>query len=119
MTNSLQITWEKETYPVPVLRLKGRLDADGANEMHNAAVEFLKTEGKADLVVDLAEVNFVASTGMATFLLMSEEFSEVQGTLVFANATPTVRQVISLLNIGQFLEIEDSLETAFGTIGAK
>lgn len=117
MANSLQLTWETATVPVPVLRLQGRLDANGAKEMHEAALTSLKNDGITNLVIDLAEVEFVASTGLATFLLMTEEFFEAQGTLVFVNATPTVMQVISLLNIDQFLKLEDSLESAFGLIG--
>lgn len=116
MSESFEISWETNAYPVPVMRLSGRLDAAGAKEMHEAALVSLKKEGNTDLVIDLAGLEFVASTGLATFLLMTEEFYEVQGTLVFANATPTVMQVIALLNIDQFLKLEDSVEAAIGLI---
>ena len=39
------------------------------------------------------------------FLLLTEEVGEMDGTIVFANATPSVMQVISLLNIDQFLKL--------------
>ena len=117
MAESFEITWEKGQVEVPVLHLRGRLDAAGAKEMHEAVLHSLKIEGNTNLVIDLAGVEFVASTGLATFLLMTEEFFEVQGNLVFANATPTVMQVISLLNIDQFLKLEDSVEAATGLIG--
>jgi len=30
MDNSLELTWEKDSSPVPVLRLKGRLDSSSS-----------------------------------------------------------------------------------------
>ena len=103
--------------PVPVLRLRGRLDAAGAQTLHVKALASLKESGERNLVVDLAEVDFVASTGLATFLLLTEEFTEAHGTIVFANATPAVMQVISLLNINQFLNLENSEDAAIDRIG--
>ena len=117
MADQFEFTWETTTVPVPVLRLRGRLDAGGAQKMHEAALSSLRDADNSNLVVDLAGVEFVASTGLATFLLLTEEFTEVLGTIVFVNATPAVMQVISLLNIDQFLILETSEEAAFGLIG--
>lgn len=117
MADQIKIDWEKKSTPVPVMRLNGRLDANGAKQLHEAAMESLKNDNEKNLVVDLAEVAFVASTGLATFLLLTEEYAEVQGTIVFVNATPAVMQVITLLNINQFLKLEESVEAAFGLVG--
>ena len=118
MADQLELAWETESVPIPVLRLRGRLDAAGARKLHEVALASLKDAGELNLVVDLAGVEFVASTGLATFLLLTEEFAEVQGTIVYVNATPAVMQVISLLNIDQFLALETSQEAAFGLINA-
>ena len=118
MSDQLVLDWETESVPVPVLHLKGRLDVAGAQQFHEVALASLKDAGEPNLVVDLAGVEFVASTGLATFLLLTEEFAEVQGAIVYVNATPAVMQVISLLNIEQFLSLETSLEAAFGLINA-
>lgn len=118
MAGHLELAWDGGAADVPVLQLRGRLDAAGAKEMHEAAISSLLNDGKKNLVVDLAGVDFVASTGLATFLLLTEEFAEAKGTIVFVSATPAVMQVISLLNINQFLKLEDSAEAAFGLINA-
>ncbi len=118
MAELLSITLESDSVPVPVLHMKGRLDADGSVQFREAARAFLRQTDKPNLVVDLAGLEFVASTGLATFLLLTEEFVEVQGTIVFANAIPAVMQVLSLLNIDQFLTLATSEEVAFGMIGA-
>ena len=118
MAEQLNLIWETGTTPVPVVRLQGRLDADGAQQLREAALASLKESGEPNLVVDLAGVEFVASTGLATFLLLTEEFADAPGTVVFVNAAPSVMQVITLLNIGQFLKLEDSQEAAFALISA-
>lgn len=118
MSDQLKLTWEKDSGPFPVLQLQGRLDVAGAQQFHEEAMTSLKDDGELNLVVDLAGLEFVASTGLATFLLLTEEYTEVQGTIVYANATPAVMQVISLLNIEQFLKLETTREAAFGLINA-
>ncbi len=119
MAEQLNITWKTDSVPVPVLQLHGRLDADGAQQLREAALTSLKDAGERHLVVDLAGVEFVASTGLATFLLLTEEFADVPGSIVFVNAAPAVMQVITLLNISQFLKLETSEEAAFELIGAR
>ncbi len=117
MADQLKIVLETGSTPVPVLRLDGRLDAIGAKQLHEAAMNSLKSDNEKNLVVDMAKVEFVASTGLATFLLLTEEFAEVEGTIVFVSATPSVMQVITLLNIDQFLKLEDSVEEAISLVG--
>ncbi len=117
MAEMLKLTWETESVPVPLLHLNGRLNADGAVQFRDTVRTFLRETDQPNLVVDLAGLEFVASTGLATFLLLTEEFVEVQGTIVFANAKTAVMQVISLLNIDQFLTLAISEEAAFGMIG--
>ncbi len=117
MSEQLEMSWETGSHPVPLLSLKGRLDSAGAKRMHESVLASRKENGEKNLVIDLAGVEFVASTGLATFLLLTEEYCEIHGTIIFANATPAVMQVISLLNIDQFLTLETSVEAAMGAIG--
>ncbi|MDX2475478.1 MAG: STAS domain-containing protein [Candidatus Krumholzibacteria bacterium] len=119
MADQLKLTWDTNYEPVPVLQLHGRLDADGAQQLQDAALASLRGGESVNLVVDLEGVEFVASTGLATFLLLVEIFNESQGIVVFVKAAPAVMQVISLLNIDQFLKLENSTEAAVQLIGAE
>ncbi len=118
MADQLTMTWEPNPVSIPVLRLKGRLDVVGANQLRDEARRSLQIAGELNLVVDLADLQFVASTGLATFLLLTEEYAEVGGTIVFAKAIPAVIQVILLLNIDQFLKLAQTEASAFEMIGA-
>lgn len=110
---SKEFTLNKDTSSglTPVLRLQGRLDADGAMTLRETALK-LKEEGNTQLIVDLSGLEFVASSGLGTLLLLTEEFTDVGGNIVFVAPTSDVLQVINLLNIDQFLTLVDSEEDA-------
>ena len=116
MSRQFTITQEKDNNKVPVLRLAGRLDADGAHTLRNTVLAF-KERGERHVIVHLAELEFVASSGLGTFLLLTEEFLDVGGTISLVAPSPDVRQVISLMNIDQFLNLVDTEEEVMQLIG--
>ena len=115
MSKQFTITQDNDNHSVPVLRLGGRLDADGAHALRKTALEF-KERGISRIIVHLAELEFVASSGLGTFLLLTEEFLDVGGSISFVAPSPDVRQVISLMNIDQFLNLADTEEEALQKI---
>jgi anti-anti-sigma factor len=100
----------------PVVRLKGRLDAAGAQELRGQCLD-LREQGEARIVLKLAEVTFVASSGLGTFLLLTEEFGNAGGRIVLAEPSESVMRVVQLLNLDKFLQIAESLEEARATVG--
>ena len=117
MSKEFTITRDKGNQSVPVLRLAGRLDADGAHALRRTVME-IKERGQTQVIVHLSELEFVASSGLGTFLLLTEEFLDVNGTISFVAPNPDVRQVISLMNIDQFLTLVDTEEEALAHIDA-
>ncbi|MBU8869428.1 MAG: STAS domain-containing protein [Gemmatimonadales bacterium] len=111
MSKRFTITQDKENNSTPILHLAGRLDADGAHALRTRVLE-LKERGSTRIIVHLAELEFVASSGLGTFLLLTEEFLDVGGSISFVAPSPDVRQVISLMNIDQFLNLVDTEEQA-------
>ena len=117
MSNALTITRDQESTSVPVFHLAGRLDADGAHSLRSQVMEF-KNRGHAQVIIHLADLEFVASSGLGTFLLLTEEFLDVGGVVSFVAPNSDVRQVISLMNIDQFLTIVDTEEEALAYTGS-
>ena len=111
MSKQFTITQDKDNETIPVLHLSGRLDADGAYTLRTRVLEF-KERGHTRVVIHLAELEFVASSGLGTFLLLTEEFLDVGGSISFVAPSPDVRQVISLMNLDQFLNLVDTEEEA-------
>lgn len=111
MSDQLEITLGTGRDDVPVLRLRGRIEAPGAQRLRERCAE-LHDSGCSRLVIDLDGVTFVASSGLGTFLLLTEEFRSAGGKLVLAAPRTGVTQVLELLNLDQFLEISPSIEGA-------
>jgi stage II sporulation protein AA (anti-sigma F factor antagonist) len=110
MSNPFAIEVSERSGPVPVLQLRGRLEASGAQELLQQATT-LREQGEKALVLDLSEVEFLASSGLGTLLLLTEEFRDCGGQLILADLPPAVREVVDLLNLDQFLRIEATVES--------
>lgn len=94
-----------------VLHLSGRLEAAGAQRLRQQCLG-LRGQGMLRIVLELSGLTFVASSGLGTFLLLTEEFGHAGGKVVLAAPGESVLSVIKLLNLDKFLNIEESLDRA-------
>jgi anti-sigma B factor antagonist len=115
MSKPFAITSCQNADSVPVFHLAGRLDADGAHALRSQVMEY-KERGHTRVIVHLSELEFVASSGLGTFLLLTEEFLDVGGIISFVAPNSDVRQVITLMNIDQFLNIVETEEESFAHV---
>ena len=60
---------------------------------------------RKNLIVNLAEVDFVASSGVGSLLALTEEFEEEGLRICFVHLSDVVESVIKLLNLDSFLTI--------------
>lgn len=98
------------------LRVAGRLDSSSASALARRCAE-VQGEGK-HLVLNLEQVSFIASSGIGALLAVAEQFRESGRELRLVALSPAVDSVIRLLNLDQFLRIEDSEDTALSTLKA-
>ena len=91
------------------LRVLGRLDAEAAQQLRRHCTE-LRHQGHRQLVLDLSDITFVASSGLGTLLALTEEFGESGGCLYLAPVSQAMESVVKLLNLDQFLAIYNSLD---------
>ncbi len=97
-----------------LLRLSGRLEARAAQELLRRCRE-MKESGKTRLVLNLANVSFVASSGVGTLLALTEEFKDAGGSVHLASPSQAVTSVVDLLNLTEFLALFDDESQALGT----
>ena len=99
-----------------VLRLRGRLDASTASALleHRAA---LQGDGQ-NLVLNLAEVSFLGSSGVGAMLVLVERFAERAGAVHFAAPSQAVRSVVDLLELGEHLPIHATEDEAVRALAA-
>jgi anti-sigma B factor antagonist len=78
------------------------LDASNATEV-KAAFKDLSLEGRERAVVDIAQVDFIDSSGIGALLSF---YKQVNQKLTLRHPTPTVLSVLELLRLHRILEIE-------------
>ena len=92
-----------------VLRLFGRLDAKAAQALVAQCTELRQREIKV-VVLNLAKISFVASSGIGSLLALTEDFQEIGGSIRLAQISDSVRSVVDLLNLGDYLRIDATEE---------
>lgn len=88
-----------------VLHVRGHLDARSTPLLLQRC-QCIREDGR-DLVLNLAEVGFIASSGIGGLLALAQEFRDAGLDIRLAELSPPVRSVIQLLNLDQFLSIDD------------
>jgi anti-anti-sigma factor len=114
MTNDLEIQPMQARGRTAVLRVKGRLDVKTAPMLLKQAGD-IQTNGQ-DLVLNLAEVSFMGSSGVGALLVIAEQFHEQAGRVRFAAPSPAVANVIKLLNLDRFLQIDGTEEESLAAL---
>lgn len=98
------------------LRVRGRLDAATAPELLKRCAE-IQSNGQ-NLVLNLSEVTFLGSSGVGALLVLVEQFQEQAGAVHFAALSHTAKDVIDLLDLGQYLPIHATEVEALAALEA-
>lgn len=100
--------------PVPngvVLDMTG--DLTYANrERFKAAVESVQNKGCRHLLLNMAEVRFVDSSGLGLLALVSQNFKLNQGKVSLLKPQSYVREIMSLASIPKLIPIYDNEQDA-------
>ncbi len=81
---------------VSVLRLIGFLDAHTAPQFEQAIQELLG-EDKIQIIVSMADLNYISSAGLGVFMGFIEEIREKKGDIKLSNMSDKVFKVFDLL----------------------
>ena len=99
------------------IKLIGTLDVIGAGEIET------KFSGdcagnKVRVIVDLSEVDFLASIGIRLLMLTTKSFASRGGRMVLLSPVPEVQNVLGVTGIPAILTIYASLESAETVLSA-
>jgi len=86
-----------------VIALQGRLDTMTAPELDKELHENL--DGKTELVIDLAELEYVSSAGLRV-LLSAQKVMNKQGSMVIKNVNEQIMEVFEVTGFTDILTIE-------------
>jgi anti-sigma B factor antagonist len=102
---------ERDQNGVTVFTLEGRVDTQGAVDMDmalNAAV----AEGKANMVLDMAEVSYISSAGLRTLADVVTKNREAGGDLKLVALNRKVLRVLRIIGFDRFFSLYDSVDEA-------
>jgi anti-anti-sigma factor len=89
----------------------GRVDSGTAGALEGRLLDRLAA-GHRQLVIDLAEVQYISSAGLRVLLLTLNKLKAVGGRLVLCSMGHSVREVFELAGFTAIFEIEPSREQA-------
>jgi anti-sigma B factor antagonist len=95
---------------VRMIRLKGRLDLEGA-EAADLKLTSLAATKKNFVIVDLEGVEFMSSIGISVIVRVARALTSRQGRLVLLSPRPNVADVLARTQIDQLIPV-------FGELGA-
>ncbi|GER89056.1 anti-sigma factor antagonist [Dictyobacter vulcani] len=108
---------------VTVLKLGGRFDAYAAPAVEKFLQKTMGDGRPRNLIVNLAQVNFVDSTALATLVIGMKHYRQQQGELLLCHLQQTVRIIFELTRLDSIFAIyatqEEALERAQQSLSEK
>lgn len=102
---------ERHVGPVTVLELSGRITLGEENVQFRNKLKSLLT-GKPRLVLDMANVNYVDSAGLATLVASFTSAADQGVRMVLANLTKRLEEQLSITKLVTVFEAFNSVEDA-------
>ena len=96
---------------VRMIRLKGRLDLEGA-EAADLKLTSLAAVRQGYVIVDLDGVEFLSSIGLSVIVRVARALTSRQGRLVLLSPRPNVADVLARTQIDQLIPVFTDLTAA-------
>ena len=111
---TLQITEDRQG-PLAVLKLSGEADAKTSPQLKNR-LESLITSGAKRILIDCAQLTYIASAGIGTLNAALKSVKDNGGELILSSLTKEVRDTMELMFFTKRVRVFDSLEEGKGAI---
>ena len=102
---------EKRIEDVDVLKLTGRLDASSAKNLKGRVASLVK-ENRVKLIVDMAGVDFIDSSGLGSLVSSLRAVNEKDGDVKVTALQKQVRSIFELTRLHRIFGIFDDVEAA-------
>ncbi len=96
---------------VNIFKLSGRLTAANSKQLR-AELKHICKEGGTKLVMDIAALEFMDSTGLGILVGWLQKARSEQGDIVLLNPTPEIKVLLELTRLDQIFSIYEDRQTA-------
>jgi anti-sigma B factor antagonist len=107
------IDWERDG--VLVLNLIGRLALGQGTQLLRQLIDDALLLGKKDIILNLAEVVYVDSSGLGELAASHMRVSKQHGRLKLVRLTPRAQEIMQLTRLHMVMEIFDDEDSALST----
>jgi anti-sigma B factor antagonist len=96
--------------------LKGRLDLTSSSELKEKVREYLD-QGKVNIILNLAHVDFINSSGLGTLVSTLKEVRTAKGRIALCSLAPYVQEIFEITQLSHIFDIYPGEEEAFAAFG--
>jgi anti-sigma B factor antagonist len=89
------------------LALKGRLDFASCSTLKKRILEYVK-DGKNNIILNLAQVDFINSSGLGTLVSILKEVRLAKGRLIITNLAAYILEIFEITQLSHIFEIHAS-----------
>lgn len=107
----MNIQYSEMDNGIHLIRLSGTLDIIGTGEIETKFAAFCSGNNNR-VIVDLSEVDFLASIGIRLLTLTAKSLTSRGGKMVLLNPNPDVQDVLEITGIPAIIPVYSNLESA-------
>ena len=107
----MELKYSELENSIGLIKLIGKLDIVGVGEIETKFAGYCAGD-KVRMVVDLSEVDFLASIGIRLLTLTAKAVASRGGKMVIINPIPEVQSVLEITGIPAIIPIYSHLESA-------
>jgi anti-sigma B factor antagonist len=96
-----------------VIRTSGRLNMVAAPKLRDLVAHIVRQDGRSQVVVDLADTNFIDSSGLGALVAGLKTARAAGGDLRIARAQAQILLVLNLTNMDQVLRPYATVEECY------
>jgi anti-anti-sigma factor len=100
------------------ISLSGTLDAPGAMEVEEAFHALLLEHG-GQVIIDLADVDYMSSYGLRMLLMGAKALHQANGGLHLAAPNPHVMEVIRIVGYDEMFPVYETVEEAVASLSER
>ena len=102
---------EKKQDGICILILKGRLDANTADEFRTKILQIID-DGTHNIVLDCEGLDYISSAGLRVVLEATKKVKQSQGKIVLCSLQPYIQEIFEVSKFDAFLSLTSGLDDA-------
>ncbi len=107
----MKIQVQSESEGVELIKLEGDLDFHCSPELREELSKLVDRQA-SKILIDLKKVNYIDSSGLATFVELFQKMKRYGGKLVLFNLTQSVRSVFEIAKLDSIFKLAQNQEEA-------